>query len=394
MKKYLQILLTGLALAIMGSAFSASVGEAASDGAVVAMAATADLSALQSYSGKFSKKLLAQMLDGLDVARDITVMRNVRAPRDLPKLTVNAGLRPLNVNVEDAKNPGRAWSSRRITPREAMKVFHVVPDELRDSFMSEMLAPGAKREPFAAWAWMREMEKLGSEVNEVAYDGVYNADAADWDSGTAYSENDFVNFNHDIYECTDAGGTSAGQSPTTHPALWTLRNAESVVDGLGTVIASIISGSEIPSDNIINSGAISNSNAVDVIENQWNEIPERYRRGGLTAYISWNVYYKYLEQFKTKYGYSDFVNKANGNGIVPVFNAGNRLQLKPCTWMKDSQRVIMTRKDNLIMGTDVLGDFNQIKKTIETLHGYKAVAKFILSFQVADTEMLFINDQA
>src|SRR5690606_3995235 len=113
---------------------------------------TVDTSALQSYGGKFGKQLLMQTLNGLDIAQDITVIRNLRAPRHLPKLTVGAGLRPHNTAVETADNPGRAWSSRTISPREAMKIFEVIPSQYRDTFMSEMLAPGALREPFAAWA--------------------------------------------------------------------------------------------------------------------------------------------------------------------------------------------------------------------------------------------------
>jgi hypothetical protein len=61
--------------------------------------------------------------------------------------------------------------------------------------------------------------------------------------------------------------------------------------------------------------------------------------------------------------------------------------------MGSSQRIIMTQFDNLIVGTNLAGSPG-ITKTVDTLHGYKSVAKFLIGSQISDLENLYVNDQA
>jgi len=46
------------------------------------------------------------------------------------------------------------------------------------------------------------------------------------------------------------------------------------------------------------------------------------------------------------------------------------------------------------MGTNLLDDVNGIGKMVPTLHGFNAICKFILCFQFADTEVVYVNDQS
>ena len=49
---------------------------------------------------------------------------------------------------------------------------------------------------------------------------------------------------------------------------------------------------------------------------------------------------------------------------------------------------------NLKMGTDLTTDFTGIGKMIEFVHGYTCKIQLILAYQIADLDILFVNDQA
>jgi hypothetical protein len=62
--------------------------------------------------------------------------------------------------------------------------------------------------------------------------------------------------------------------------------------------------------------------------------------------------------------------------------------------MGTSGRVIVNIKQNLRMGTFAEDGFNRIGKVVEDLHGTNAAIKFLLGFEIADLEVLHVNNQA
>src|SRR4051812_45880045 len=114
---------------------------------------TQDITGIANYAGTWSKVLISQLLNSLDIVNDLKVIYNVKAPLNLSKLTVGKGIRPLDTSVTLAFNPGRTWSKRTLKPRVGMKIFNIIPEELRDTWMSEMLDPNATDVPLADWVW-------------------------------------------------------------------------------------------------------------------------------------------------------------------------------------------------------------------------------------------------
>lgn len=351
-----------------------------------------DTSALAAYAGTYSKQLISTMLNSLDIAKDIKVIRNLRSDHKLTKISINAGIRPTNTSVSDPTGYNRVFSERTISMKGGMKIFRMIPEDLRSTFMSDMLDPNANTIPFAEYVWTAEFEKLGDEVNESVYLADYNADAAEWASGSTYSSGDFVNFNESIYEAN--ASTSAGESPTTHPAKWDLRNAESICTGLGTIIANEITASALTP---VTTGAVSSSTAYGDFQDVWRNLDVALQKKSMnpTIYCSYDVFQKYVDNVETLFGNGNLEELPElSGGDVYLRKTARRCKIVPCTWMGSSQRIICTPKDNLVMGTNSLDDFNGIGKTVETLHGFDAICKYMLGFQIQDLAALSVNDQA
>lgn len=352
--------------------------------------ATQDVEAIKGYAGKHSPVMIAQMLNGLDIANDVKVHRNIKTKLNLTKLEVSNGFRPLNTSVEDGTKPGRKYTGRVLEPKGGMKIFEVIPEELRDTWMGEMLDPNAKDVPFAQWVWEQEFAKLADEINENIYLSVYKADAASFDGAVAYAVGAFVNYKETIYRCVTI--TTAGQTPETHPAKWTNVNNLSVCDGPGTLIAQMITAGDIVP---VATGAITNTNAVEKMRLVWKSAPVAVRKRKLVMYVGPDVFEKYKEDYDTRYGKGNGINSdIEDMDVIYLKGTGKKCEIRMATWMNTSQRIILTFLDNFLMGTNQLSDMNTIGKTVETLHGFKAICKFLLGFEFADPEVLFVNDQA
>lgn len=360
------------------------------DGAMM-MAATTEVDAVAKWAGMYSKKMLNQMLNGLDIIKDLKADRIVsRHGKLLPKFEAFGGMRPLDVNVEENGRAERKFSGRKLFVSDMMKLFKIVPEEqgLLDSFLSDMIAPGAKQIPFAQWVWQREMEKLASEINDNFYLQVNQKNAAAFDPGATYAVGNHVKFTDDnYYRCLDV--TTAGQSPTTHPAKWLLVNHLVSFDGFAKIIADEITATNITA---IVTGAISKSNALDKIELMYNDMTIAHRSAGGVVRVSYDVYKKYLDHEKTIY--PQVLDQKMGDQVKTIYGSGGKWVIKPATWMGTSQRIIFdVRGENLVVGTN-LNDTPGVTKTVETLHGYKSVAKWLLGCEISDLEVLYVNDQA
>jgi hypothetical protein len=100
------------------------------------------------------------------------------------------------------------------------------------------------------------------------------------------------------------------------------------------------------------------------------------------------------------------INKEFGSGVgisnmdveegksFIVKGTGGRLRVMPRTYMKASRRLIITHPGNLVIGMNQVGDANKVGKVVDTLHGYDAIVKWMLSSQYRDLENLYVNDQA
>ena len=258
--------------------------------------------------------------------------------------------------------------------------------------MGEMLDPNATDVPFAPWVWTQEFATLAEEIHDAFYFAEYHADAAAFDSGDTYASGDFVNFENNIFKANDT--TTAGQSPTSTPAKWDNVDADVVFDGPGTIIAAEITAGNLT--NVITTGAITSTNGVASLQAVSHGAPIKVRNKGLIQYISFGSYENYIADHNTRYGSGNGVGgsdlEENPDGVY-LKGSARKVFIKPVTWMGDSGRVIQTFKANMLVGGNIISDANKIGKKVETLHGFKAITKFLLGFNVADLEVLYVNDQ-
>ena len=127
------------------------------------------ITAIDNWAGTYGPGLILSTLNKLDVAQSLRVVRNLREPLALAKIKANPGLRPNDTSIESPKNPQRTWSKRVLTPRTAMKIFQVIPEEYRTTFLSKMLEENA-------YANITEIEKTkfidkaNTEIKQKSYD--------------------------------------------------------------------------------------------------------------------------------------------------------------------------------------------------------------------------------
>ncbi len=358
--------------------------------AFMAVTPATDISALQGYITKYSTTLINQMLNGLDFIRDLAVERTVREPRALPKMTVDEGVRRLNVSIETAKG-GRTWTERILTPHLGMKIIKIIPEEVRESFMSAMLDPNAKELPYAQWVWAQEFAKIAAELNDNFYLNT-RPTVVDFDAAATYAVGAHILYKDVIYKQVSAGTTTAGESPENAAAKWSDVDNKVLFDGPDAIIKDAIANDGLLT---VNTGTFNETDAYAYVKEMWGTVTEAHKNRGMVAHVSYDVQQDLAENINTLFGSGKGIGGVDveeGNSFI-MKNTGGRLRIVPHTWMGDSRRIIITHPGNAVLGLNQASDAQKIGKVVETLHGYRAIVKFIMGFQFRDIENLYVNDQ-
>ncbi len=341
------------------------------------------------FIGNNDKVLIAQVLNKLSFVDQVRVIRNASLNgTGLQKMTVAKGIRPLDLDVETRSGAHRGFTGRKLMVYTGMKIIDIIPEEAEETFMSDMLAPGAKEIPFAQWIWEQEFAKIGQEINDNIYLSDFNGNAAVFNPAIVYNPGDYINFGaeKDIYRNVTV--TTAGQSPLTHSAKWLLVNEAVISTGWGKIISNEITALTL---SPIATGAITNANALAKIELMYNGMTVAHRNMGGEFKVSPATFRNYIENERTVYG-NTVANPNGGAGKKTVYGDA-KWEIVPCTWMGTSGRVIATQKNNLVFGTNVEADMSKEAKVIQTLHGYRTAVKWRQGCEIADIETLYVNDQ-
>lgn len=357
----------------------------------LAFMAVSDISALQGYITKYDKTLIGQMLNGLDIVNDLDVIRNLREPRALTKLTVDEGIRRLNLAIENAKG-GRAWTERVITPELGMKIIQIIPEEVRESFQSSQLDPNAKELPFAQFVWQEEFNKIASELNDNFYFNTRPTVAA-YSAAATYAANSHILFNEIVYKNISGSTTTAGESPSSAEAKWQDVDNKVLFNGPDAIIKTALASEGLLA---VGTGTFDETDAYDYIKDMWGAVTEAHKNKGMVAHVSYDVQQQLAENLNTKFGSGKGIGGVDieeGKTFI-MKNTGGRLKIVPHTWMGASRRVIITHPGNMVLGLNSASDSQKVGKMVDTIHGYKAIVKFIMAFQVRQLENLYVNDQA
>jgi hypothetical protein len=302
-----------------------------------------NISALSAYAGQYEKQLFSTLVNGMDVANDITVYPGVKNTIKLTKLTAGGGARPYSA-THQPNTSALAYTGRDLEVKIGKLDLLVEPLKYNQTWMSEMMRPGTNPDdlPFAQYVWEQVFKELAAEINNsTAYLGSYNG------AGT---------------------------------------NAAAIATGLGTLIAAEITATNLTP---IATGAVSSTNAVAKFEEMMKAMPVAYRSNGFNIYCSYTNFDRYQEDYRERY--KKYVEMNDGQYFMDA--TARKVRIIPCSWMGTSSRLIATPKENLLMGTDLLSDMNQINMvpdvwTIKTGIGFK------VGFQIRDLAAIRVNDQA
>ncbi|MCA0231591.1 MAG: hypothetical protein LCH91_14055 [Bacteroidetes bacterium] len=358
--------------------------------------ALTNVQAIQNYQGQHTPKILKTLYNSISITSTpgIRIVSNLTVDKILWGYTALNGLQPNNPNIEDTDLKDGSLILRSISPRKAMKILKVNSEEFADTFLYEGQRDLTREHPplFAEEYWRNQMEKVGEEVEVNAFYMKDKSVATAFNAGSTYAVGDVVVFGplEQYYKCTSA--TSAGQSPTTHPAKWQWASNQYICDGWGTVLKKEIANSQL---SVTVTGAITNTNALDKIDGvMWAAVPELMRQKGVKFYMSNDVYEKRQKHLRAKKDAGAFYTEGDlATSKEYIIDSGRRGQIVPVNWLGTSQRVIVTLDNNMVMGTNSLDSMGVWGNRVDTLHGFKTIMKFTLAFEFDDLRYLIVNDQ-
>jgi hypothetical protein len=389
--KNIKFLLGGILFAsffVFGASAAPAIG--------LAMAVSPVFDSLAAYPGKFKDELFSTLINGMDIANDVMVEEEVKSKLIFTKLTVGDGYRPFTT-TEQIEGDELTYSGTELEVSPGKRELSIDIEKYRGQWMQyKKKGSGAQADendiPFAAFTWNEVIKQVAREINnKTAYHGFDKTDATAYNDGggTTYAAGDYVTFTvsgiSHYFKCLAT--TSEGEDPTDTPAKWLKVNAEAVTPGLGYRLAALIAAGKVTPTA---TGALSATNALEKLREIWADVDEAQKNEGVCAYMSRNNYENFVRDYETKVSkYTD----ADGAAIRVLPGTDGKCEIKPVSWMVGSGRVIMTPKENVYLGTDLLADLNEIEVVKSTLWVMKAGIKNVIGFQFRDPAAIYCNDQ-
>jgi len=361
------------------------------------------VSAITAYADEHKREIYATLLNDLEIAQDITVVPNVKNKIALPKLTIGNGFRPYSA-TEEIKTGQVTFADRYLEVALGKREIELDLRALQGKHLAWRTSPGSKASKtfadldFAPFVWNEITKTLRSEINdEVAYFGFNKADANAYSALAAYGIGDYVTFTvsgiTEYFMCIDP--TTPGDSPASEPDMWQNVTARAVVPGLKYRIDNAVLNEGFTETNCgtISSGAT----AVTAFKTLFRAMPTPYKNSGVIIHASYTDCEWLMDGQSDTYKYTQADISMNG-GAIQLFGANGKCWVKPATWLGDSRRLIAEPMRpgtmmgmNLVMGTDLLSDMNDIKFK-EKLWTTKLGISLAVGFEIQDLNALRIND--
>ena len=348
MKNLLKLLYLGFFSLVIGGLFSAYAGvdPALSVPSVAALSVVgshlvtvkglalvgADVSAITSAFVQFGGKIFGKNVNAWQLDPAIGLYRSVKKPLVLPKLSASGNPRPYS--AADSVGNGAAFTDRTLTVYNSKWDYDLDPEQYRNSYLAVQ-----EKNPYYQFILNQVAKEYLSQLNDsTLYLGSYSA----------------------------AGTTAAA-----------------IATGWGTLLAAEITATNITP---VTGAAITSSNAVAQVELVADAAPAWMKSREAVMFCSWGTFEKYRTNYRASFGFS--FNK-NESGHYKV--DGKNIRLQPVSWMRTSQRLILTIPGNLIIGTDLEG----VEVAASMRRNIIEVRQMMgVGMQIADLDALVVNDQA
>lgn len=348
-----------------------------------------DVSAISNYAGKYSKKIITKFENGLDFFRDLMTMYNIKSAMNLTKLTVNGQAKPFT-GIFSA-NPGDiVYSGNKLEVEKWQRDFQIMPDNYRGTYLEDLrkAGEGANNLSFPAHVFDVVTSKLAGDINDIVpWWGVGIAGFEAFNPASTYAVGKLVSFVVDnktgFYEVVTA--TNAGETPVTHSAKFVDASTKAITEGLGTKLRKGRTGGQIT--NIASTGIITAADAESQFRAVWAKLPEWIRRNGGKLYCSFSAYELFLQSIRE---FTKFTEADTKTVYLPL--TSRKCEIVPATWITNSNMIVATSKDNLLVGTDLESDYRNIR-TLEQMYHLDFGMTGVLGFGIQDWESLSVNDQ-
>ncbi len=366
-----------------------------------------DVSAITAFADEHKRPLISTLVNGLDIAKDILVIPNVKNKIQLTKLAVGSGFRPYSSTTE-FKGGQLVYSDRQLETKTGKRELQIDVRDFKNKHLAWRTSPGNRASKtfqdmeFAPFVWTKIIEGLQREMNdETAYFGFDSTATPIYSEGATYAALSYVKYTVDgvveYFQNTSGSTTTAGQDPLDTPAKWTNVTARAVVPGLKSYIdAAITGGFAVTTTGVVNSG----STAIAAFKELYRDMPPAYKRAGIIIHCSFTDSEFLLDGMEDLYKYTTpDVSAAIAMGLIPIPGTNGKGWAKPATWLGTSRRLICEPMQpgtamgyNLVMGTDLLSDANDIvhKQNLWTTESGILVD---IGFQIQDLSALRLGDQ-
>jgi hypothetical protein len=298
---------------------------------VLAMAAAPDLSALTAAFVKFGGDILRKNVNELDLGPGIMLLRNVKEPIAMPKLSAVGNVRPYS--AADATTDGAKMTDRTLTVYQSKWDFDVDPENFRNTYLGDP----SKTMPFYEYI----IDQVGVELMGQINDNVLG-------SGVR-----------------SAAGTTAA----------------SLADGWITVAKAAVTALVLTPVAI---GAITAADAVTKVETFAKAQASWMKKKGFTIRCSYQTFHDYTAHYRTLNGFG-FQPRQNGSYFLDGFA---NVVLLPATWITTDG--LLASVDNaLAFGTD--GDRITVAASMRR-NISEVRLMFPVGCQISDLDSISVSD--
>jgi hypothetical protein len=367
-----------------------------SQAGVLCINVSPNVEGIANYLGLVRPTLFGTLYNNFDIANDITLVPNVKSTMRLTKLLINNGAEPYS-GIYEPNNDDIAYSEQDLVVSQWQRDMLLDPRKYVNTYLESFRAAGEgalnNTIPFAQYTVSQFLRQIAASMNNTsAFFGLGTAAFAAYNAGTVYNAGAAIkyvpngNTKLQYYICNAT--TTAGQSPDTTPAKWTKRNDLALCVGLGTRIKTDRTNGIIT--NVVSTGAITDSSdAYDQCKAVYRSLPDPVKAQGVMLYMARGVYELLIDDIQNQVGK---YTETDESGIVYLYNTERKCMLKPTTWQYGSQLIIATPKENLLMGTDLQSDMNEIN-IIPDVYNIKWGMTGVIGFNYQDAAVMAINDQ-
>lgn len=308
----------------------------------MAVASSFDVTKILDYALQNVDKIMGLFVGGLKAIEQITVYEDIREETGLTTLKAGNLGAPYKDDFEPKAN-AMSFGYRKLKPEMGKVDLQIVPLHFYKTWLVTLRKAGvdAYQLPYEQFFFDQIALKLADEVNRQS-----------------------------VFSGVKAVGTTT----------------KDIADGFGKIIADEIVSGDIT--NVVATGAVTAANAVDKFELMADALPSHLRDVPMSMYVSHTMADKYRKDYRDKFG------KYVGDNDKMVLDGKDNISLEKCSWIPStSSRILLTPKDNLIMGTDSISDLNKIE-IVKDIRLLKIGMQFTLCYNYADAEPLYVNDQA